>query len=198
MFQDFFIDICYDLGDPFVNFKCTYTKDGFQTYLFVPFTTFTYYLKEKHPKEEQYITNIRKNLGGYGPKQDKIVKQAVQENFDIEKYVIAYWEYNPKRLQEFTEQQKNWIKTNEEQGYKPQKKINEFLEDFKPHNPIHTSKILDDLEQVVVNHIVNVFPELLNGEANDILKFRNILIEHIPKLGIDIINLAYKIKESKR
>jgi len=44
------------------------------------------------------------------------------------------------------------------------------------------------LEQVVLAHLIDNYPELTNAEPEDIKKLNTILGEYIPKLGYDLID----------
>lgn len=196
MFTDFEIELMEDFSDPVVFLKCFYVTNESSTHLSLIFSHFRKFMLQNYPIEEAYIDKIRLGISGYGTKEDIIVATLQSENFPFEKYITAYWESHFDWVEAEIERKKNTYLTNIQEDNKLQKQAAKIVENLKPHNPVKQSELLDELEQAVVTHLVEKFPELLNADAATILEFKNILSKHIPNLGMSMVNHINKIRNS--
>ena len=175
-------------GDNLVSFEITAHQEDKSGRFSVFFHSFIPFLKKQYPEQGKYIQQIRKSLGGYGPKEDEVLAVLEEEDFDFEQYVILYIEKNQHVEAEIARQTnlRNTPETEEEKA-----DFRAFFSKFEaliPKNPINKSKFLDTLEQVVLAHLIDNYPELTNAEPEDIKKLNIILGEYIPKLGYDLID----------
>lgn len=146
------------------------------------------FILKHYPEEGKYIQQIRKSIGGYGPKEEEILNVLTEENFDLEKYVIAFIENKGFITEEIKRQNKV---ANLEQSDKEKEEFEDFiakLDALIPKNPINNGKFLDVLEQVILKHLIDNYPELTNAEPEDIENLHKILSNYIPKLGYDLID----------
>ncbi len=153
------------------------------------------FILKHYPEEGKYIQQIRKSIGGYGPKEEEILNVLKEENFDLEKYVIAFIENKGFITEEIKRQNKV---ANLEQSDKEKKEFEDFiakLDALIPKNPINNGKFLDALEQVILKHLIDNYPELTNAEPEDIENLHQILSKYIPKLGYDLIDHIEDIRD---
>lgn len=182
-------------GDNLVSFEITAHQEGKSGRFCVFFHTLVPFLKKHYPEQGKYIQQIRKSLGGYGPKEDEVLAVLEEEDFDFEQYVILYIEKN-QQVEAEIERQTNMRNTPETEEEKAD--FRAFFSKFEgliPKNPINKSKFLDTLEQVVLAHLIDNYPELTNAEPEDIEKLNTILGEYIPKLGYDLIDHIEDIRD---
>lgn len=194
-YTDFKIQNDESFGDDHITFFIYAHQNGKKAYLFLTYHYFIRFLEGNFPPEAEYINNIRKSLGGYGMKEKEVVDILLEEEFDFQKYLIAYIESEENLVEEEIKRQ-NRIHS-QPQMQEQIKQSLEKLDALKPHNPIKTSKFLDDLEKVILNHLLSQYPELTEGEPEDIKKLQHILIRTIPNFGEKIINLIYQIRDKK-
>ena len=194
-YTDFKIQNYESFGDDNITFFIYAHQNGKKAYIFLIYDHFIHFLEDHFPQEAQYVKNIRKSLGGYGMKEKEVVDILLEEEFDFQKYLIAYIESEENLVEEEIERQ-NRIHS-QPQRQEQIKQSLEKLDALKPHNPIKTSKFLDDLEKAILNHLLSQYPELTEGEPEDIKKLQDIFIRTIPNFGEKIIEHIYQIRDKK-
>jgi hypothetical protein len=152
----------------------------------LPFTFLRKFLYKKYPLEEQNICNVRNSLTGYGPKEIEVLETLLQEDFDFEKYLILFIESHDNLVAQEIERQKK-LQYSPEIQQEIQQQITSIKE-LIPAKPIKISKFLDELEKVILTHLVDNYPELINAEPEDIKELQHILVNFIPDFGIKLID----------
>lgn len=194
-YTDFEITVENLFGDNLVSFEITAHQEGKSGRFNVFFNSLVPFLKKHYPAQGKYIQQIRKSLGGYGPKEEEVLAVLEEEAFDFEQYVILYIEKYQHVEAEIDRQTKlkNTPETEEEKA-----DFRDFfskLEALIPKNPINNGKFLDALEQVILKHLIDNYPELTNAEPEDIENLHEILSKYIPKLGYDLIDHIEDIRD---
>jgi hypothetical protein len=183
-----------DLGDPFVSFRIEAKNEDGHAYLITSLHPFRSFLKINYPNEAQYITDIRNSMTGYGPKEDKVLAKMEEENFPLEKFVIAYFDARPNMIRTEMDREKAY-KADPTIAQKLQEKSKSIFANMPlDFQFIAQGVMFDQLEQKISGHLVDQYPEILNGKPEDIIEFRDILLTHIPKLGSAVIDLVEKIR----
>jgi hypothetical protein len=195
IYENFKIEYDNTFGEPHVMLHID-AKQGKDTAFFMlSFDRLRRFLKVNHPNEAKYIDTIRSGLSGYGPKEDKIIEILEKEAFDFEKYMIFWIESVENRVTQEIERQ---YKMAENPSHL--EKLDSFLDLFDKYiikEPINTSQFMDELEQVVLNHLIDNYPELTNAEPEDIKRLSHILINHIPNLSVELIDHIHDIRKKK-
>lgn len=186
IYSDFKINIHDEYGDEYVSFSICAHQGTEIALINLTLHFLRRFLTKSYPDEEKNIDNVRKSLGGYGPKEKEIIEILVEEEFPFEKYVISYVESRPTLVAEEITRQKK-LQNNPILQLQLEQKLQE-LEDLIPSKPIKTSLFLDELEKAVLKHLIDNYPELINAEPEDIRKLQIILVNFIPDFGIKLIN----------
>lgn len=192
-YSNFQIQIDDSFGDEFVSFLIFAHQGEQKAYFSVLLHYLRRFLAVNFPQEAAYINKIRDNLGGYGPKEKQILEVLQQEEFNFEKYLIAYLESEEGLIEAEIERQQKLHENPQNQ----QKIIAAFtaLNDAIPQSAIKQSQFLDELEKVILKHLIDTYPELTEGNAEDIRKLKSILAKAIPNFGGEIIDLIEEIRE---
>ncbi len=72
-------------GDNLVSFEITAHQEGKSGRFCVFFHSLVPFLKKHYPEQGKYIQQIRKSLGGYGPKEDEVLAEINNGNFLVPK-----------------------------------------------------------------------------------------------------------------
>jgi hypothetical protein len=191
-YSDFHIQIDNNFGDEFVSFFIFAHRGERKAYFSVLLHYLRRFLSTDYPKEAAYINQIRDNLGGYGPKEKEILEVLQEEEFDFQKHLIAYLESEEGLIEAEMERQQKLYENPENK----QKIIAGLtaLNDAVPINPVKSSQFLDGLEKAILTYLIDNYPELTEGKAEDIRKLNSILSRAIPNFGGEIIDLIEEIR----
>ena len=192
-YSNFKINVHDEYGDEYVSFSICAHQGNDVALITMTLHFLRRFLYKNYPDEERNINNVRTSLMGYGPKEKEVLDTLVQEEFPFQKYVILYIESRKTLVAEEIQRQ-NRLKSNPQIQQQLEQKLHE-LEELIPKKPIKTSLFLDDLEKVILKHLIDNYPELINAEPDDIRKLQVILVNFIPDFGVNLINHIEEIRE---
>ncbi len=200
VYKNFRIDCHADFGD----YHTTFIIEAHDEYGYGIMITSLYHLRKflrtHFPEVGNYIDSIRKSIGGYGSKENKILEVLEEEGFLLEKYVVSYFNSDPEKVRQSIKHQTESRKNNPNGNKEAAKKLEEMDSLIDKSNTIQImgGDLMDGVEQAVVSYLVETFSEeLLNGDPEDLLKLEDIFSRKIPDLCDPIIELLYQIRERK-
>jgi hypothetical protein len=152
-------------------------------------------LAKIHPELARYIDDIRKGMSGYGPKEWEILDVLEEEGFEFEKYFIEYLDSNTAMvLDEIKRQTTHRSDTVEQQQL--EEKMQEF-DKYVQGNFINGSKFLDGLEKAIVTWLVDNYPEVMEGDPEDIDQIKTIMINYMMPLGEKLMNHVSAVRKKR-
>ena len=169
-----------DTGDDYIILYVFFkTKDRAETTrpYFLPYYILHRYIKTIDEPAYDYLTKIRSNIHGYGPKHSKVFKVIEAENFDLEPYMQSYLE----ALTDLEiEQHYEWsdrLSNPEivEKAAAALENIKQVVNDDYKNNNIKSSEFMDELDQTLHELTFKYFPDLFEKGEEHIKSYRNIL-----------------------
>ncbi len=186
-----------DTGDDYIFLHVFFkTKDRDETTrpFFLAYDKLHRYIKNIDEPAYHYLTKIRSNIHGYGPKHSKVFEVIEAENFDLEPYIKSY-------LEELTdleiEQHYEWCDrlSNPETVEKAAatfENISQVVNDDYKNNNIKSSEFIDELDQTLHELTFKYFPDLFEKGEKHIEDYRNILSRTTFSFYEAIDKLRYK------
>lgn len=186
-----------DTGHDYINFHIFFkTKNRPETTrpFFLPYDNLHYYIKKIDEHAYDYLTKIRYNIHGYGPKHSKVFKVIEAENFDLEPYMQSY-------LEELTdleiEQHYEWSERLSnpeivEKAAAALENIKQVVNDDFKNNNIKSSEFMDELDQTLHELTFRYFPDLFEKGEEHIKSYRNILSRTTMSFYEDIDKLRHE------
>ncbi len=189
IYKNFDISCVNMFGNYHIMFVITPFYKGKYALMMVSFTDLLKFLAKYDPEKATYINTIKKQISGYGSKENIILERLQQENFPLELCVIQYFKEHQKDVLEMIDlQSKNHILETSTEDAK--KEVKETLKIWQEdHSSFNKGEFLDELEQTIVSYLIEVYPkEMNNFEPDDYQKLSTVLSCQVPQIGEIIIN----------
>lgn len=151
------------------------------------------YLKQFHPKISEYLSDIRKSMTGFGPKETKVWAMLQEEEFDIMPYLQDFIENNNEYLQPINELPKRLTEKERKALQEKVTELDECVAAMKVSN-IKDIAFKDMLLEKRTAHILEFYPEIFNSKPEFIKELSGLLTHHILGFGEAIHKLAYKAR----
>jgi hypothetical protein len=187
---------CYELvGNEHVSFYIeAHQATGYAFFIWI-FAQYRQELAKMHPELAHYIDDIRKGMSGYGPKEWEILDVLQEEGFDFERYFIEYLENNTDMVVDEIKRQ-----TALSSNTVVQEQLEEKMQVFDKYvqgNFINGSKFLDGLEKAVVTWLVDNYPEVMEGDPEDIAQIKSIMVNYMMPLGEKLMNHVSAVRKKR-
>ena len=194
------INMLEDTGDDyiFINvFFKTETRSETTRPVFLAYDNLHHFIKTIDETAYNYLTKIRSNISGYGPKHSKVFKVIEAENFDLEFYIKKYV---AGLTDLFIEQNYEWCDRipNPETAEKAAvafEKITQVVNSDYRNNAIRSSEFIDEVDQTLHELTFKYFPELFEKGEKHIDGYRNILSRTTLNFFEEIDKLQHEIEE---
>jgi hypothetical protein len=197
-YKNFRISLDEAFGDPYVSLVIEAHQNGKVATISFPYSYWCRFVQNNYPKEGAYIAKVRNSLIGYGSKEDEMIQTLLEEGFPVEDFLIACIESYDNLVAKEIEREELLMKNApKNQGEETASQILEELESFFPSNPIRFGKFLDGIEKAILTYLIDNYPELTEAGKEDIEKLENIMLNHIPQLGNELIEHIYEVREKK-
>lgn len=141
-----------------------------------------------------YLSKIRSNIQGYGPKHSKVFKVIEAENFDLEPYIKKYI---ASLTDLFVEQHYEWCDRisnpeNVEKATEAFEKINQVVNSDYRNDVIKADEFIDKVDQTLHELTLKYFPELFEKQEKYIDAYRDILFKTTMNFYKSIDKLRHK------
>ncbi len=183
------------LGGEYVSFYIEACLPGGNAYFITTFDDYRKQLQSRHPELAAYIQDIRKGIGGYGPKEWEVLDVLEAEGFEFERYFIEYLDDKPEMVADEFERQQRLLSN---PGV--MRKLNENLEvlsQYEGGDFINGDKFLDSLEKAILTWLMDNYPELTEAEPDDILALRTLMINHFRPFGEKVLDHITALRRRK-
>jgi hypothetical protein len=154
------------------------------------------FIKEVDEPAYNYLTKIRSDIGGYGPKNIQIFKVIRAENFDLEPFLKLYLE---KFDEVDIEQHYEWCERMTNQTPETKKSIEEFLEIFEDYSSddaidenIKWEEFIDTIDQTLHEVTLKFYPDLFEMGEEYIEEYQRILSYATMRFSEEIDKLRHK------
>lgn len=188
----------YELvGNEHVSFYIeAHRETGYAFFIWI-FDDLQKQLAQMHPQLADYIKGIRRGMAGYGPKEWEILDVLEAEEFDFKKYFVEYLENNADMVRDEVKRQ-TALRANKDPVV--QQRLEEKMEVFDKYvqgNFINGSKFLDGLEKAIITWLVDHYPEVMEGDPEDIDQIKTIMINYMMPLGEKLMNHVSAVRKKR-
>lgn len=176
-----------DLGHDTITFYLDVVKEGQAYYGLITYRHIYKFCQQQLPDTGQYLTGVRNNITGFGPKETKVWAMLQAEEFDMEPLLYQFLAANPGWLMP----RKTKPMTREQS-----EKLNKIVEDLGDsantmrdgniREIAFMDKLLEDLTAMVQEY----YPEIFESDPEDILELENILVKNIQNLASDLDKIS--------
>ncbi len=196
-FSDYHYTIEELFGDDNIHFFIWVQKGEQRAKLFLSFFVLLDYFRSEEPDIARYCNDIRNQMGGYGPKHKAMLYQMIEEGFDFESYVRKYWLQASRQdhIEGDIEHQNRAPQPPKEQQDLVQKL--DGLKQTIPTNMLRSDDFLDNLEKHIISYLVDNYPEIMEGEAEDIKQFRSMMVKMMMGSGMDLLNHINRLRDRR-
>ena len=142
----------------------------------VPFDKLLKFIEQEDVEASRYLHRIRSSIGGYGPKHSKVLDMLNNEGFDLNPYVLGFFNtLKTDMLDQHIQQVENLSIPNNEAIEDKLKELGDLVDDMKESN-IKMSQFTEEVDQVLHELTLKHFPELFENGNECIEAYRNHLI----------------------
>ena len=186
-----------DTGDDYIFlhvFFKTDTRSETSSPLLVAYVDLQRFIATINEPAYNYLSKIRSNIQGYGPKHSKVFKVIEAENFDLEPYIKKYI---ASLTDLFVEQHYEWCDRisnpeNVEKATEAFEKINQVVSSDYRHDVIKADEFIDEVDQTLHELTLKYFPELFEKEEKYIDAYIDILFRTTMNFYKSIDKLRHK------
>ncbi len=147
----------------------------------------THYLQEANPALHAYLSKIRKDIGGWGPKENKIFEALEPDTLnEVYKYVEECLLKRDWQL--VYEREQKWKKMALEAKVEEHKKIEKVFDDLSEGMPNASMmqrkfyRFAETVEKQIQATAVDIYPELMNGNAEQMDEFRYLFSREVSSM----------------
>jgi len=186
-----------DTGNDFIFFECTiHPEDTNETSFPVslPLQLIEQQVEKTIPSGPAILLKIKEGITGWGPQESQIALELNECGIDVEAMVIKAVEANINLEAEAV----RWSNLRSTPNLP-----NEILDDLEDSvSAVKTENenyflLCTQLEKVISEEVLRLFPVILSSSSDCIRKFRGILVDHIPNFADDLTNLVSEAEENK-
>lgn len=195
-------DLLDDTGDDivYIDLWAQYTEAKEKPfYIMVPFDRLLRYINAEHTELGEYISKVRTNIGGWGPKESKVVAELHESGVEVAELAIefVYNIYNiwaeRQRLKMLAEN----AKKNPVKARKEHKKLKKHVAEMNRHatnmreETIKEIKLLETLEERINALVLDMYPEITESDPQHIEKWGDRLTRHVRSIAEDVDKISF-------
>lgn len=144
--------------------------------LVVPFDKLLKFIAQEDLEASRYLHKIRSSIGGYGPKHSKVLDMLNNEGFDLNPYVLGFFNsLSRDMLDQHIQQVENLSIQKNEAIEDKLEELGDLVDDMKESN-IKMSQFTEEVDQVLHELTLKHFPELFENGNECIEAYRSHLI----------------------
>lgn len=137
------------------------------------------YIKSIDKPAFDYLTKIRTNIHGYGPKHSKIFEVMDAEGFDLEKFIVQFInDLEQDDIDKHMAWSENLLsQKNQQKASEVFEKLNEIVTPNIVEYNIRMNAFKDEIDQMLHEQTLKHFPELFESKEEIIIKYKHTLID---------------------
>jgi SpoVK/Ycf46/Vps4 family AAA+-type ATPase len=185
------------MGDD-VIMVLVYVQDGKGEEVWMPiiisFNELQEFTKTLDLKVHDYWLKISNSIGGYGPRDSKILAQMAEEEFDIEYLVKAFFSsLSIEKLLEHVEWS-NHLRTARQtsESIKAAEMLQEIIPENAAENTRKFNDFLTELDQSMHETVLKYYPELFEMDEVSIKEYKSKLARAVLRFAEEVDSILHK------
>ena len=186
-----------DVGTDYVFFHCNVypeNKDEDPFPVSLPLDSLMKELRKSDPETYALFERAEKNVSKWGPNHSGIIRELLEYGIDPAPLVVRVIE----QTYPLEKEELRWIELRKDAG-PPADDIFESLQEAaagaKKENEYY-ELLCNRIEKALTREVTELFPVIINASSEHIKKLESILIDHIPNLAEDLVELIFDAEES--
>ena len=196
-----------DLDDHIIHFEFevhfTEPEEMIVNY-FYGYSLLSGYINKNHPEFYAYLKKVQKSIDGWGPQEHRVMEEIGEEALQqlyayLEEYLLqADW------LPKLFEREKERLSQTEQQQIKTHRTAEKIVKELGAlESPMKTAqknylKFCETVEKQIRQTAAEVFPELVDGDAEQLEEFRYLFVRDIQSMHERIEKMLMKYREKNK
>ncbi len=187
-----------DIGLDIIFFECTVHPDDENEVSFpvsIPLSIVEEQIEETIPSGSSILKKIKKGIPGWGPQESQIAREIEECGIDLPAIVIQTIEARIDLEQEA----KRWNILRSESPEQTEQILDDMEDSVNEAKTENENYFLlcSQLEKVITKEVVRLFPVIINSSSENIIKLKDILVDHIPGLAANLTDLISEANASE-